>query len=318
MSDFTVTVVGTGVIGASLGLAIKQTKDPPRLVAHDKELSNAKAAVQQGAFDKAEWNLINACEQAEIIILALPLNGIRATLEAITPYLKKGAIISDTARSKAPVVAWAEELLPKHAQFVGGDPVVYPHGSGHSHAAPTLFKNRLYCLTPSASADEEAVQFMVGLVKLIGGEPFFVDAVEHDGLITATEHLSLSLSAALMNTLATQPGWRETRKLAGALFEQASAGAEGDPDDLKDSLLNNRQNLGRWLDTYLNELMQLRRLLLEADETGEALAQYLDKAVVARRNWLADYQQGRFIDPELVQPTVETTSFWKRWVGFGR
>ena len=76
MSTFTITIVGTGVIGTSLGLALKQKDESLRLVAHDKDLGNAKAAAKLGAFDKVEWNLINACDQADLIMLAIPLSGI--------------------------------------------------------------------------------------------------------------------------------------------------------------------------------------------------------------------------------------------------
>ncbi len=318
MSNLTITIVGAGLIGTSLGLALKQLKETPQLLAHDKDLSIAKDAVKKGAFDKAEWNLVNACEKAEVIILAIPLSGIRSTLEAIAPYLKQGAIISDTSRTKAPVLAWAHELLPDHAHFVGGDPVVYPAGSGREHATPDLFRERLYCLTPTASANEEAVQFMVSLVSIIGAQPFFVDADEHDGLVTATEYLPTILSTALVNTVAGLESWRETRKLAGTLFEQVSAAASGDPDSLKDSLLSHRQNMLSWLDRYIAELRQLRALLVDDEDAGEVLAQKLDKAVVERRNWLTDFQQGTFADPELTGPDLDQPGMLKRLIGFGR
>ena len=79
MSDFTITIIGTGVIGTSIGLALKQQKDPMRVLGHDKDLTYAQAGVKMGAFDKAEWNLVNACEKADLIILAIPFNGIRST-----------------------------------------------------------------------------------------------------------------------------------------------------------------------------------------------------------------------------------------------
>lgn len=318
MSTFTITIVGTGVIGASIGLALKQLKEPPRLVAHDKELSIATAAVKRGAFDKAEWNLINACEQAEVIVLALPLSGVKPTLEAIAPYLKKGVIVTDTCRSKAPVLTWAKALLPDHAQFVGGDPVVAPAGSGAEQARADLFQNCLYCLTPSPAVGEQAVQFLVDLVHSLGAYPFFLDADEHDGLVTAIETLPGLLSAALVNSLAGQTSWREIRKLAGGLFEQVSAGATGDPDSLKDSMLSQRENLLHWLDRYLAELSQIRARLVEGEASGEALAQNLDKAVVARRNWLIDRQKGILTGPELTPPDLEKPNLLKRWIGFGR
>ncbi len=317
MSNFTITIVGSGVIGTSMGLALKQHSDPPRLVTHDKELGNGKAAVKKGAFDKAEWNLINACEQANLIILAIPLNGIRPTLEAIAPYLKEGVVISDTCRSKEPTLAWANQLLPDHIHFVGGNPVVYPAGSGHENAAADLFKGRLYCLTPASSANEEAVQVLVNLLGLLGAEPFFLDAAEHDGLITATEHLPNLLSVALLNALTQQKSWREIRKLAGGLFQQASSGATGDPDALVGNFLENKETLVHWLDRYMAQLNQLRALLVADNDKAEELAQTVDKAVVARLNWLQDFEKGAFTDPELATTRFEAPGLLSQMIGFG-
>jgi prephenate dehydrogenase len=317
MSNFTVTIVGTGLIGTSLGLALKQLKDPITILGHDRDLLHAKAGVKMGAFDKAEWNLVNACEQADLILLAIPLNGIRLTLEAIAPYVKQGVVISDTTPTKMPVLAWAAELLPEHAHFVGGNPVVQSAGTGHTHASADLFRKRLYCLTPAPEAPEAAVQLMIGVIGQLGAEPFFVDAVEHDGLMTAVEHLPGLLSVALVNTLSGQKAWRETRKLAGGLFEQISAGADGDPDGLAESFSAQRENLNRWLIMYIDQLKTIQGLLSQ-DDAAESLAQLVDHSVVERANWLTDYQQGNFRDPELALPDMEKRGLMKQLFGFGR
>jgi len=318
MSDFTLTIVGTGVIGTSMGLALKQQGDPPRLIAHDKELSSAQAAVKMDAFDKAEWNLINACEQANLIVLALPLNSIRSTLEAVAPYVQEGVVITDTSPNKVSTLAWAKELLPEHTHFVGGNPIVHPLGSGYQSAVPDLFKNRLYCLTPAPSANEEAVQMLVSLVGLLGGNPFFLDAAEHDGLITATELLPNLLSLTLISTMVEQGSWRELRKLAGGLFERVSAGAEGDPDGLAASFFENRDTLVHWLDRFMAQLVQTRALLTADDDKTEVVAQKIDRAVVARENWLQDFEKGSFTDPELITPKVENPGLLNQMIGFGR
>jgi len=316
MSNFTITIVGTGLIGTSLGLALKQIKDPITVLGHDRDLANAKAGVKLGAFDKAEWNLVNACEKADLILLAIPLNGIRPTLEAIARDLKENVVISDTCPTKAPVLAWAKELLPEHAHFVGGNPVVQAAESGHSHASAELFRGRLYCLTPDPAASEEAVQLMTGVVGQLGAEPFFVDAAEHDGLMTAVEHLPALLSITVVNMLSGQQAWRETRKLAGGLFQQVSAGATGDPDGLAESFGAQRENLNRWLTMYIDRLTQVQTLLNQ-DET-EALTELIDHSVVERTNWLTDYEQGSFRDPELTPPEVERRGLMQQMFGFGR
>jgi prephenate dehydrogenase len=321
MSDFTITIIGAGVIGASIGLALKQQPDPPRLLVHDKELALAQQAVKMGAFDKAEWNLINACDPANLIILAIPVSGVRATLAALASELAPGVVITDTCVSKQPVMAWADELLPDHVHFVGGNPIVHPQGAGLKHASAHLFQGATYCLTPAPTAAEKAVELLDNLATLLGASPFFIDPVEHDGMVASVEHLPRLLSVAMVRTLTGQNAWRETRKLAGGVFQQVSSGAEGDPDSLKDDFLENRTALMTWLDRYTAELNRLRDRLAAAPtdaESAEQLAQAIDQAVVERRNWLKDFEQRQFIDPELAAlKPAEMPGFWERWLGFG-
>lgn len=319
MNEFTLTVVGAGVIGASIGLALRQHADAPRLVIHDKELSHSQAAVKRGAFDKAEWNLINACEQADLIILAMPLEAIGPTLEAIAPYLKQDVVVSDTTRHTTTSLQLAQQYLPDSAHFISGDPLVHPSGSGLPHARAALFAGRPYCLTPSPDASETAIQTMTGFVRLLEAEPFFVGATEHDGLMTAVENLPVLLSIALLETVAGQSAWRERRKFAGNIFELVSAGAAGDPAALQEALFADRETLLQWLDLYLNQLQRWRdRLADQAADDSETVGQQIDRAVVARRQWLQDFEGGRFSDPELAPPNVDSPGFFKQWLGLGR
>jgi prephenate dehydrogenase len=152
---------------------------------------------------------------------------------------------------------------------------------------------------------------------MLGAEPFFLDAAEHDGLAAAIESLPALLSVALLQTLSEQHSWRELRKLAGRVFEQVSAGAGGDPDSLKNNLLQNRETLVHWLDIYMLRLRDLRNLILTGEEAGETLVQKLDIAIVTRLNWLADYQKGRFTDPELISPEVENPGLLGQMMGMG-
>lgn len=317
MTEFTVTIVGTGVIGTSMGLALKQHKEPIRVLGHDKDLLRAKEGVKMGAFDRAEWNLVNACEKADLIVLAIPLSGIRFTLEAIAKDLKQGVVITDTTPNKVDTLAWAQELLPEHAHFVGGNPIVQPAGTGYEHASADLFRGRLYCLTPAATANETAVETMLALVSLLGAAPFFLDPAEHDGLMAAVEHLPAMLSVALVNTLLEQGAWNEGRKLAGSLFEHVSAGAVGDPDALKEAWLSQQTNLPRLVDALIRQLTALRDLLV-AEDGGEPLAQAIDRAVVERASWQKDVREGKFIGPEVTTPPLEKQGLFKRLFGIRR
>src|SRR5689334_7381836 len=102
-----ITIIGTGLIGSSIGLALKAAKVGYEIVGHDREHSEATLAKKKGAIDKAEWNLPNTVEGSSLIILAVPVGAIEKLLQDITPYLAQGAVVTDTASTKRQVLDWA-------------------------------------------------------------------------------------------------------------------------------------------------------------------------------------------------------------------
>jgi len=317
MSDVIVTIIGAGAIGASLGLALKQLDDAPQLIVHDKEPEHTKLAMKMEAFDKGEWNLINACEKADLIVLAIPTAEIRPTLEAIAPYLKQDAILSDTAQTKQNIIEMAEEILPDHVHFVGGNPIVAASGHGPEAARSDLFKNAIYCLTPTASVAPEGVKLLEDMVALVGAVPFFLDPVEHDGLMSGIVGLPTLLSIALVHSVSRPASWKEMRKLAGGLFSQVSSGAEGDPDSLVEEFLAGKANVVRRLDASIASL-QIMKEMVEAGQS-EALAELVDQSLVTREEWQRDFEKKRLSD---LDPSgkfeVEKPGLIKQLLGVGR
>jgi prephenate dehydrogenase len=286
-----IAIVGTGCIGTSIGLALHQTGQPLFIVGHDKQAAHADAARRMKAVDKTDWNLINACQNADLVILAIPMNAIEETLKALAPHLKEGSVVTDTASLKGQVMEWAGAWLPATVHFVGGDPVVTSTGSGPDAASADLFRDNLYCIIPAPSAHPDAVSLVSSLVSLLGGRPYYLDAAEHDGLMAGVAHLPYALATALINGATRQAAWREMRKLAGGGFDQIGAMVGEDPDALCDLLLANRDNLVRCLDAYMVELKAVRDLI--AGGEGEPLAQSIDRALVARNQWIQD-RRNRF------------------------
>ncbi|MGC8826195.1 MAG: prephenate dehydrogenase/arogenate dehydrogenase family protein, partial [Anaerolineae bacterium] len=212
-----ITIIGLGLIGTSLGLALKRAGGNFDIVGHDREPEAAARARKRGAVDQTAWNLIAAVENADIILLAIPISAVEATLEAIASDLKEGCIILDTCTIKRPVLEWAERILPAHVSFIGGNPIPYqplPAAAGAEGASETLFDKSLFCLCPSPRATAEAVQLAADMVSALGAQPYFLDAEEHDGLIAGVELLPLAMAGALMETAARSPGWREITRLA--------------------------------------------------------------------------------------------------------
>jgi prephenate dehydrogenase len=292
MSKPRIAIVGLGFVGGSIGLALRQAEAEFEVVGHDRERAAANQARKIRAVDKTDWNLISTCEGADLIVMAIPVGGIKDTLAAIGPYLKPGCLITDTASIKSPVVGWAAEILPKEVHFVGGDPIV---GDGETSggidaARADLFSGAIYCLTPTAGAAPDAVRLASDFVYLLGAKPYFLDPLEHDGLIAGVDHLPFVLSAALMGVTAESPSWREMRRLAGGAFENATRFVSADPSTCRDACLVNRENIVRWIDACSEKLGELKETILAED--AEELEQVFDKAMNARQRWLKAREKG--------------------------
>ena len=296
-----ITIIGTGMIGTSIGLALHAAEAPVLIVGHDKDPEHAGQARKIRAVDKTDWNLIGACEEADMIVLATPISAMEPTLQAIATCLKAGCVVTDTANLKVPVGLWAKATLSDQVSYVGGSPLLAAPGSGPEDAKVDLFRDCRYCLVPAVNAHPDAVGLVSSMVKLLGADPYFLDPVEHDSLVAGVAHLPTVLALALTDALSNEPGWREMRKFAGNSFDAFTTLLEGDPQSLTQALLSNRQNLLRWLDAYTEKTQQIRQML--AEDAGDTLDAAVKRAVTARASWMRD-RETRFSEtPEV--PRIE-------------
>lgn len=316
MAKSRITIVGLGLIGGSIGLALHRSQGEFEVVGHDKVHSVAGHARKMGAVDKTHWNLISACEGADLIILAIPVVAIKETLETIAPYLKPGCLITDTATIKGPVMELAEETLPETVSFVGGDPIVSVEAdvTGLEAASPDLFQGSLYCLTPSPNVDPKAVQLATDFAQLLGAQPYFLDATEHDGLMAGVDHLPFVLTTALLRATTHAASWREMRKLAGSAFATGTHFASGDPDTYCDACLLNGENILRWIEACQEELKELREIIAAGD--AEKLGKVFEEALVTRQRWLRGKEEGHWEEVEATP--VPRSNLMGRLFGLGR
>jgi prephenate dehydrogenase len=297
-----VTIVGLGLIGTSMGLALQASEVAEQIVGHDKNRLASNQAKSLGAVDNVDWNLISACERADLVLLATPLDAIEPTLAAIGADLRRGCVVMDTASVKQPVLAAAARSLPEGVYFVGGNPIPGKtiEGSGPGAARADLFRGGIFCVVPAARTDSSAVKLVSDLVTILGATPLFLDAAEHDGLLAAVDHLPGLLALALIEMATSQPTWRELRKMAGPAFEIITRAGCGDPAAQAAVYHANRENLVRWLDSFADALRQVRRMV--AEENTELL-EHLTAARAERQAWLADWQAGRWHEgPETEMP----------------
>lgn len=288
-----ITIVGLGLVGGSLGIALRQAGAAAKVIGHDRNRLVSNEAKKKGAVDQVQWNLISACEEADLIILALPLDAIPGTMEAIGPYLRPGCVVMDTASVKQPVMDWALEHLPPEVHFVGADPVlarIPEQVSGIVAARADLFEGGVFCVVPSSASVSEAIALVSDLATVVGAQPLFLDAIEHDGLRAGVEQLPSLLALALLESVVQQPTWRELRKMAGPLFEAGTRLQGTHPTGEVEGWLANRENLLRWIDGLMATLSSLRQAVDEGQ--AEDLVERFRNAWQERQSWAADRQAG--------------------------
>jgi prephenate dehydrogenase len=283
----TITIVGTGLVGASLGMSIMQSRGKEiDVIGHDRDHAQAGLARRMGAVSGVDRNLISACAKADMLILATPASGIRETLELVANDLKSGCVVHDTASVKVPVLNWANEILPPEVSYVGGDPILFGDEAGIESARADLFSGMQYCITPAARASSEAVKLVTDLVAMTGAIPHFIDPYEHDGLIGATEHLADIIAVTFLRTLSTSGGWRDMRRMAGATFDRVTCFSSAEAAEYRDRALLNKDNVLRWVDSLQNQLSQFRMLVERGD--GASIHTYYEEEMQERLEWLQD------------------------------
>jgi prephenate dehydrogenase len=310
-----ITIVGLGQIGSSIGLALKSHGVNVHRVGHDKDPQAAKESQKAGAVDDVKYNLPAAVREAKIIILALPLAGMRETLEIIAPDLQEGTLILDTAPAKTTVAAWAKELLPAGRFYVGLLPAINPeylHGTefGPKAARADLFENGLIVVNAPYGTPGNVFNLAMEFVHLLGAMPLLMDTIEADGLFSATHVLPQLAAAALLDATVDRPGWQEARKLAGRPYATVTAGVayHDDVASLERAALENRENVVRLLNAYIASLIRLRDDI-DAQDRGSVTAQ-LEEALKGRIRWFDERIAAEWLKGE-AQP-IDAPSFGDR------
>lgn len=301
-----VTIVGLGLIGASIGQGLRRwsTTEGKRqavlsVTGFDTNLEHQNYAKKIDAVDRTEWDLPRAARDADMVVVAVPPLAVPGVFEALAGVLKPGAIVTDVTSTKANVMQWAAELLPEHVHFVGGHPMA---GKAQSIEAADgdLFQKATWCVVPSVTADENAVQTVLGMVSALGAEPAFVDAHEHDGFVGAVSHLPFILSIALMHSVSRDPAWRDMKQLSSTGFQDVTRLSGGSPEMHRDICITNRESINRWLGEAVDDLQHMRSLIAaNTDEANETLFAIFDEAREARASWATTERRGG----ELVQET---------------
>jgi prephenate dehydrogenase len=290
MNSVQLTIIGLGQIGASVGLSLASHTEQIQRVGHDRDPETARKAEKLGAVDHIQFNLHSAVENADIVLLAIPVDHLRSTLEQIAPDLKDGAMVLDTSGLNCAVSDWAMELLPKERYFASFTPTLNPayllemdYGIDAAHA--DLFKSSLVYITCPAGTDPDAFTLAADLAGMLGARPIFGDALEIDGLAAAHNLLPKLAAAALVNATIDEPGWTEGRKVAGRAYAIGTEYVlhQDEDETLGQSAFLNKENAVRVINNLIANLQQLRDVVSAND--AEGLSKLLLHAREGRETW---------------------------------
>ncbi len=267
MAESRIAIIGTGLIGTSIGLNLCSRKDRNfEVVGADRDRSRSRQAKKLGALDREVGSLEEAVEGAGLVILAVPVLAAHSILKEIGRFLAPGVVVTDTCSTKADILRWATELLPETAHFVGGHPLAGKETSGPDGATADLFQGATWAVIPSPRADEQAVSIVLGFVESLGAAPMYIDPAEHDQYAAAVSHLPLLLSVTLFRMIRDSVGWEDASLLAGPGFRDMTRLASGDPTMSRDIMLTNREAIVHWIGRMQEELTIVQKAVAAGDD----------------------------------------------------
>jgi len=318
-SQLQITIIGLGQIGASVGMALSPQGKRLHRVGYDADMAVAKVAQRDDAVDEVKFRLEAAVRDADILLFALPFHEMRRMMEAAAPLLQKPALILDTAPVKRVTRGWVEELFPQRYAYVGLMPAInssylYEAEAGRG-ARSDLFEDSVIFLSLSPDTSSDVVQFVAGFVQSLGARPVFSNDDEVDGLMASVHILPQLTAAALIHATLGQPGWRDSRKLAGKAYTEATAPLlhQDILPALRDETMTNRENVLRAVDAMIASLHNLRDEI--AKEEGDAFLARLGDAIDRRESWWGERLEGRWGAPETPASMPEMPRLFERLFG---
>ena len=299
-----VAILGTGLIGTSIGLGLRNRVPDVQVVGYDRSRNTSEAAKQRGALDEVALSAKDAVRDARLVILAVPILAIRPLMEEIRDALPESAVVTDTGSSKAEVMRWARELLPGHANFVAGHPMAGKTEFGPAAAEETLFEGARWVVVPSVHAGEDAIRIVTNMAEYLGANTMVMDAEEHDAYVAAISHMPMVAATALFSLGRSSEAWPELSLLAAGGFKDMTRLAATDADMAYDIVVTNRENIAHWIDRYVAALVEFRRRLMDMEGEDD-----LYRVLAATEIDYKEYRDGKVGRVEKGKPEVEGGSF---------
>jgi len=279
-----VTIIGVGLLGGSLGLAIKRRCGKVHVAGVGRRRSSLKQALDIGAIDSAHLDARQAVAESDLVVLATPVGGFEGYLRIIAPLLKRGAIVTDVGSTKSQVVKIAGRILGAAGPFVASHPLAGSDKKGPQHARADLFQGATCILTPTGQTPVLMLRRIERFWKTLGMRTVNMPPHLHDRVMARVSHLPHAAAVILM----LLPGEGDLALSATGLRDMTRL-ASGDAEVWRDVLLTNRREMLSAIDRFDELLMRLRDLIDVGD--GPGIHRLLQRAKNRREGTIARLDQ---------------------------
>ncbi|MCE5314144.1 MAG: prephenate dehydrogenase [Armatimonadota bacterium] len=280
----TIAIVGVGLIGGSLGMAVKKRRLARRVVGIGRTEQKLMRAKILGAIDHYSMDIEKGAEDADLVVVCTPVSLIAPTLQRMAASFKAGAIVTDVGSTKSEVVRQAESVLPEGVHFVGGHPMAGSEQAGVEAAFADLFLGATYVFTPGGNTDFNALGRLTELADAIGSNVEIMTPDDHDRATAIISHLPHVMSAALLGI--AEQAQHESGKvfaLAAGSFRDLTRISDSSPELWRDIVFTNKSALLQAIGMLQGSMADFKLALIENDE--EAVMRFFEQAGIIRQTF---------------------------------
>ncbi|MCE5339613.1 MAG: prephenate dehydrogenase/arogenate dehydrogenase family protein [Planctomycetaceae bacterium] len=267
-----VTVIGLGLLGSSITLAVKGGNFGIKAAGFSHRESTRKRARKLEVADIVYSDILESVADADVVILATPICTFEEIFKTIRPALKKGCIVTDVGSTKVLPHKWAKKTLPACVNYVGSHPIAGSEQRGVEFGRDDLFYGAACILTEDASTDKSAAAVLKKFWSLLGCRVYTMAAAKHDKILSNVSHLPHATAAALLNASDS-----EQLKHCGKGFIDTSRVASGPANVWSDIFITNAENIEKGIEKLIKELVKIKKAVKHKKKIEKLLEQARQK-----------------------------------------
>ena len=265
-----VALIGAGLIGSSLGRAIRQEQLAKSVTAYSRRSDTRKRLSHLGIVDSVAESIEEAVDGADLIIISVPVGASEDVAVRIGPHIKPDAVVTDTGSVKESVIRAITPHIPNSANFVPGHPIAGTENSGPEAGFASLFEGRWCVITPTDDTSESAIDQVTNLWRRVGSKVDIMTPAHHDKVLAITSHIPHLIAFNIVGTVADLEGdtKMEVVKYAAGGFRDFTRIAASDPEMWRDVFMENREAVLEMLGRFSEDLSVLQRAIRRGDANG--------------------------------------------------